>query len=35
VHALDQAGDIARQIVQTYHQAEEEAGNSFKNLNFD
>jgi len=35
VHALDQAGNVSRQIVQTYRQAEEEAGNSFKNLNVD
>lgn len=33
--ALDTAGNTAKQILDTYRRAEEEAGNGFKNLNFD
>lgn len=35
VQALDNAGNTAKQILDTYRRAEEEAGNGFKNLNFD
>ena len=35
IQALDAAGNTAKQILDTYRRAEEEAGNGFKNLNFD
>lgn len=35
ITALDAAGNTAKQILDTYRRAEEEAGGGFKNLNFD